>query len=124
MLAPRPRVCLPPRAIRLPPSNGPGIPFKAIGRAALADARLICERILPGGRVVGNEYVVRNPKRLDRRPGSLKVNLCSGRWSDFAIGDRGGDLISLVAWRFDLSQADAAKNLAHMLRIRVEQHNA
>jgi hypothetical protein len=93
------------------------IDFDAIGRAALADAGRICNWILPGGRVLGNEYVVRNPKRADKRVGSFKVNLHTGRWADFATDDRGGDLISLIAWCFDIRQAEAARRLAHMLHL-------
>jgi hypothetical protein len=49
----------------------------------------------------GSEYVVLNPRRADRHPGSFKVRIAgrrAGAWADFAIGDRGGDIISLVAY--------------------------
>jgi hypothetical protein len=75
---------------------------------------------LPGGKVIGAEYVVRNPKRDDRRPGSFRINLRTGRWADFATDDRGGDLISLVAWRLDLTQANAARWLADFLHLKSE----
>jgi hypothetical protein len=58
----------------------------------------LLERWLPGGRIEGAEYVARNPKRHDQRPGSFKVNLATGRWADFATGDKGGDPISLAAY--------------------------
>lgn len=59
-----------------------------------------------------------NPRRADRRPGSFRINLRSGRWADFALGGvAGGDLISLAAYLFDLSQGDAARRLAAMLGI-------
>ena len=45
----------------------------------------------------GHEYVARNPTRADRRPGSFKINLRTGRWADFATGDKGGDPVSLAA---------------------------
>jgi hypothetical protein len=96
------------------------IDFSAIRSASQQNAHAICNRILPGGRVVAGEYVVRNPKRADRRPGSFKVNLQTGRWADFATGDKGGDLISLVAWLFDLTQAEAARRLASLLSINPE----
>jgi hypothetical protein len=72
---------------------------------------------LPGGKISGGEYVVRNPTRADRRPGSFKINLRSGRWSDFATGDCGGDPISLVAYTEGMSQGEAARMLARMLRL-------
>ena len=93
------------------------IDFAAVNRAALARLPDILRRWLPGGRVEGHEYVVRNPRRADRRPGSFKINLATGRWGDFATGDRGGDVVSLAAYLAGSSQADAARNLMAMLRI-------
>jgi hypothetical protein len=96
------------------------IDFDAIRSAAQRNAHAICNRIIPGGREVAGEYVVRNPKRADRRPGSFKVSLRTGRWADFATGDKGGDLISLVAWLFDLNQVEAARRLASLLSMNPE----
>jgi hypothetical protein len=89
--------------------------FVKINRAALARFDDILKRWLPGGRVEGHEYVVRNPKRHDQRPGSFKINLVTGRWADWASGDKGGDPISLAAFLFGLRQTEAAKRLAEML---------
>ncbi len=72
---------------------------------------------MPGGKRLGREYLARNPKRADRRSGSFSINLRTGRWSDFATGDAGGDPISLAAYLFDLSQAEAARRVAGMLGI-------
>jgi len=55
--------------------------------------------------------VARNPRRNDRRPGSFKVNLRSGRWADFATGDAGGDLISLRAYLDGIRQGEAARRI-------------
>jgi len=63
--------------------------------------------------------VALNPRRHDRSPGSFKVNLRTGRWADFATGDKGGDPVSLAAYLFNLSQADAARRLAAMLNGRI-----
>ncbi len=100
----------------MPPARN-RIDFAGINRAALANVDTILSRWLPGGRVVGAEYLVRNPKRIDRRAGSFKVNRDSGKWSDFATGDKGGDLISLAAFLAGISQADAARALADMLGV-------
>jgi hypothetical protein len=93
------------------------IDFARVNRAALARFDDILRRWLPGGRIEGREYVVRNPKRQDQRPGSFKINLTTGRWADWASGDKGGDPISLAAFLFDLGQAEAARRLADMLGI-------
>jgi hypothetical protein len=93
------------------------IDFEKIRTVALRNAIEICELSLPGGRVVGAEYVVKNPKRADRHAGSFKVNIRTGQWADFATNERGGDLIALVAWRYDLSQSEAARRLASFLSL-------
>jgi hypothetical protein len=94
------------------------IDFVAINRAALPALVALLDRWAPGGRREGWEYVVRNPKRIDRRAGSFRVNLHTGRWADFATGDAGGDVISLAAYLHDLTQAEAARRIADMLGIR------
>jgi hypothetical protein len=96
------------------------IDFAAVDRAALGRLPEILARWLPGGRVEGREYVVRNPKRRDQRPGSFKVNLDTGRWADWATGDKGGDPISLAAYLAGCSQVDAACRLAVMLGITAD----
>jgi hypothetical protein len=45
------------------------------------------------------------------------VNLKSGRWSDFATGDKGGDVVSLLAYLAGTSQGQAARALARALDI-------
>jgi hypothetical protein len=94
------------------------IDFAAVNRAALAVLPALLARWLPDGRRKGHEYVARNPRRADRRPGSFRVNLGTGRWADFATNDRGGDVVSLAAYLAGTSQAEAACNLARMMGMR------
>lgn len=91
------------------------IDFARINRAALARLDEILARWLPDGRIEGVEFVARNPRRPDRRHGSFKINRKTGRWGDFATGDKGGDPISLAAYLFGLTQAEAARRIAAML---------
>jgi hypothetical protein len=91
--------------------------YMRINRAALSALPALCARWLPGGKRVGREYVALNPTRTDKRVGSFKVNLQSGRWADFATGDKGGDVVSLAAYLFGLRQSDAARRLADALGI-------
>lgn len=91
------------------------IDFAEVNRAAMGRLRDILERWLPDGRVVGREYEALNPRRSDHRRGSFRVNLATGRWADFASGDKGGDPVSLGAYLFGLSQIEAARRLAAML---------
>ncbi len=92
--------------------------FDAINRAALGSLPALLRRWLPDGRLVGREYIARNPRRADRRPGSFKVNVNSGRWADFATGDKGGDVVSLAAYLNSTGQAEAARALAVRLGVR------
>jgi hypothetical protein len=91
------------------------IDFRSINQAAVPALPAILARLLPGGKISGGEYVVRNPTRADHRPGSFKINVRTGHWADFATGDRGGDPISLVAYTEGMSQGEAARMLARML---------
>ena len=91
--------------------------FNAVDQAAMAVLPTLLRRWLPDGRIEGNEYVARNPRRLDRHRGSFKINLRTGRWADFACDARGGDPVSLFAYLNGLSQTEAALRLSTMLRI-------
>ena len=98
--------------------------FAAINRAALAACPSLLERWLPGGRVDGGEFVALNPTRADASPGSFRISLRSGKWSDFATGDKGGDPISLYAYlRGHKQQGEAARALAAELGIEIPKPN-
>ncbi|MBI4517559.1 MAG: DUF3987 domain-containing protein [Deltaproteobacteria bacterium] len=90
------------------------VDFVRINGAALARLPELLARWLPDGRVCGREYVARNPTRNDQQAGSFRVNVDTGKWADFATGDKGGDLVSLYAYLNGQSQGDAARALAAM----------
>ncbi|MFC1511616.1 hypothetical protein ACFL5H_00275 [Candidatus Latescibacterota bacterium] len=83
--------------------------FTNINTTALSNIETLLPTLLPGGRREGHEYVALNPTRDDHRPGSFKINMRTGAWSDFATGDRGSDVISLWAYINRVSQGEAAK---------------
>ncbi len=91
--------------------------FAAINAAARRELPALLARWLPDGRATGREWTARNPRRADRQAGSFRVNLRTGRWADFATGDRGGDPVSLAAFLFGLSQVAAARRLRDMLGV-------
>jgi hypothetical protein len=93
------------------------IAFARIAGAALVHADTLVRRWLPDGRREGAEWVAINPTRNDNRKGSFKVNLRTGRWSDFATKDAGGDLVALAAYLFHLDQPEAARKTAAALGI-------
>ena len=89
---------------------------------ALPHLSVLLRRWLPDGELQGLEYVALNPNRTDQNKGSFKINISSGRWADFATGDRGGDVVSLAAYLFEISQGEAARRLAHMLGMGDERY--
>ena len=97
--------------------TGGRISFPAVNAAALAVLPSLLARWAPGGVVRGNEYTALNPKRADRRAGSFKVNIRTGRWADFATGDAGGDVVSLAAYLSGTGQVEAARALADDLGV-------
>ena len=91
--------------------------FEAVGKAALSNALPILKRWLPDGKLSGHEYSALNPTRQDSKRGSFSINISTGKWADFATGNKGGDLISLAAYLFKIKQLEAAKRLSAMLNI-------
>lgn len=67
----------------------------------------------PTGVISGGEFEVGS---IDGRPGkSLKVNIRSGRWADFAGVEKGGDPISLYAELHQMKQGEAGLALGREL---------
>lgn len=93
------------------------INFGVVNAAALAVLPSLLRRWLPDGKLVGREFEARNPTRADNRRGSFRINIETGKWSDFAIGDKGGDPVSLAAYIAGTGQVEAAQNLTVMLGV-------
>lgn len=93
--------------------------FAAINDAL--DPETLVPTWLPGGDRRGAEYVVANPTRNDRNPGSFTINLRKGVWKDYATGEGGADLVSLYAYLFHGDdQGEAARELAANHGIRLD----
>lgn len=93
------------------------IDFKLIASAALSRTKVLLPQWLPGGDWAGDEYKALNPTRSDGRKGSFSINAKTGVWSDFAIGESGGDLIALHAYLFGLQMAQSAREIAELVGI-------
>lgn len=89
--------------------------IQRIADAALVAADNLLADWLPDGTRKGKEYWPVNPVRGDRKPGSFSVNMTTGTWLDFASGDKGGDLVSLLAYLRGCRQVDAARLIAGQL---------
>jgi putative DNA primase/helicase len=86
------------------------IDFAALAARLLQQSRSLLAEWYPQGKLVGHEYKIGDV--FGGEGDSLSINVNSGQWSDFATGEKGGDLISLYAAREGLTQGDAAKKLA------------
>ncbi len=89
--------------------------YQEIAQAALHACPRLLFAWLPGGRLHGYEYDVLNPTRDDRTTGNFRINIQTGKWSDFATRESGGDLIALRAWLDSSSQSDAAHEIERQL---------
>ena len=85
------------------------IDFADLAQALLERAATLVPQWLPGGKVVGHEYVCSD---LQGGEGSsCSVNLTTGRWADFGSDDKGGDLTSLYAAIHGLNNGQAARQI-------------
>jgi putative DNA primase/helicase len=93
--------------------------FSGLAATLLARGAELVAAWLPGGKFQGHEYVTGD---LKGGPGdSLKVNMNTGKWADFADSDTsGGDLISLYAAIENIKNGEAAKRLAEQVGYRLK----
>lgn len=94
------------------------INFQEINSQLLPAFRSLVTQWIPGGQFSGDEYTVRNPVRTDHTPGSFRINIRTGSWSDFACADaKGGDPVSLYAYINNINNGKSAAELARTLGI-------
>lgn len=86
--------------------------FKAINAAALESLDTLVHEIDASAHRSGREWVLLNPRRHDQGRKSFSINRDTGRWSDFAAGESGADVVSWWAYCREKSQGDAGKELA------------
>ena len=88
----------------------PPVPFKEIQERAAHYAEALARRWLPNGQRNGAWWVCPVPWREDKNP-SFGLSLTTGRWRDFAGGDK-GDLIDLYRRLFGGDAVSAARQVA------------
>lgn len=90
------------------------IDFVAVNEAALADSSYF-EKLLPDSHREGSRL---HAATLNGGRGrSFNINTQTGAWFDQSTGDKGGDVISLVAAQRGIKQVEAAAQVADDLRI-------
>ena len=62
------------------------------------DILSMLQSLVPDGKLVGREFVARNPTRADSKAGSFSYNVDSGLWSDFATDAGGKGIVSYTAY--------------------------
>ena len=83
--------------------------FKIFARDLLHSAKSNLSSWFPAGKIKGNFFELGSIK--GDAGNSLKVNLSTGVWEDFAGSDKGGDLLSLYAAHKSIKQGEALKEL-------------
>jgi putative DNA primase/helicase len=84
--------------------------FKEVAAAALEMAPTLLPEWV-GGQRRGREWVAER-KSNGGLGDSVSINLDTGRWSAFASGDTGGDMVSYYAWIHHIDQLPALKEVA------------
>ena len=95
--------------------------IRTVAGASLVRFDDVMSRLNLAGKFQGHEYLPTNPKRDDSKPGSFSINHHTGTWSDFATGDKGGDLVALAAYLLDLRQLDSAIRLNREVGLGIEE---
>ncbi|KZE25327.1 DUF927 domain-containing protein [Crenobacter luteus] len=93
------------------------LPFAEVARAALAGLPRVLDWAGVRHQHAGHEVQMLNPQRADDGYGSFSINANTGVWADFASGDKGGDVVSLVAYVKGYGQGDACRDLARLFGI-------
>lgn len=86
------------------------IDFEKLASLLMRDIGALLPQWLPGGKPQGREYTCGNLRGESGQ--SLRVNLDTGKWADFAANVKGGDLISLYAAINGIKNGAAARQLA------------
>lgn len=100
---------------------GNDVYYSAVRQMALDNALDIVEHWLPDGELRGREWVALNPLRYDAELGSFAINTETGVWADFAVDEKGGDLVWLVKYVDELEYySQAAERILLFLADRPE----
>jgi putative DNA primase/helicase len=98
------------------------VSFEDVKEATKGSIESVVRWLLPNGKLVdnGKEWVALNTARADKKLGSFKVNLRNkpGVWSDFAIGQSGGDLIDLYVYLKGVDKVEAKDAIADYLSVK------
>ncbi len=69
---------------------------------------------MENGKIERGDYVALNPKRNDEHRGSFRINIATGKFYDFATGDRGGSILDLAMFVYNCDLLTAAQKLQQL----------
>lgn len=81
----------------------------------------VLQQLVGQGRIEGSDYVALNPRRNDRKLGSFRININTGKFYDFATGDRGGSVIDLAMFVYNCGIVEAAQRLEDLFPLLARQ---
>ena len=88
--------------------------FQSIKQKYRENPLAILKQLVGRGQIEGSDYVILNPNRNDSKLGSFRIDISTGRFHDFATGDRGGSIIDLAAFAYNCDIVEAAKHLQQL----------
>lgn len=95
--------------------------FQEIKRKYRGNPLPILRELVGQGRIEGSDYVTLNPRRKDVKLGSFRVDISTGRFHDFATGDRGGSVIDLAMFVYNCGIVEAAQRLEDLFPFLARQ---
>ncbi len=99
------------------PGQGRRVHFARINEGAARNGEAVARALFPVGRLEGREWAFLSPHRPDRRLGSCKINVDTGKGGDFSSGVYFGDFVGAAAWASGKGQRSAAIALAQSLGV-------
>ena len=91
--------------------------FSELNARLLPSLPTLVGQWLPSGKRQADEWVALNPTRNDKKLGSFRINIHTGKWADFSTNDAGGDPVSLYAYLHGYTQKEAAEHLARHIGV-------
>ena len=71
----------------------------------------ILRELVGAGEIQGSNYVALNPRRNDKHRGSFRIHIATGKFNDFATGDKGGSVIDLAKFVYNCGIVEASQRL-------------
>jgi hypothetical protein len=103
----------------VPPAQTHDVDFPRLAQSLLSMSRSLLREWFPQGKLSGSEFKIGN--LWGEKGDSLSINVNTGKWADFAVGQQGGDLISLYAQMNGTTNRNAALELQDRYQLTTKQ---